>query len=368
MGWDNIAGSVDHIINENTREIDGKLYTWQTSNQLQEMMDYLGLSKEEAGHRMGLTDEQIENYDKPGDSATGSWVPASYTNPNGTLFGPSWMLPAMLAGPAIATGIGALVGGAAGAGAGGAGATLPISSAATLPGALAPGTAVGLGSAPAIGAGIGAGAAGAGAALPMGSASTLPGALAPGTTASLGSAPAAGVGAASTGAKVAGSLKDMAIKEGIGLGTGALQSYFASKAADKGVAQQQAATDQALAANERALGGYMNRGNVAGDTLQGLMGLGPLPGQPGFGGGMSPQATAQASQAQMPMAPTGSRPRGVLPDEGQAVPRVQVEGTAGMAQAQTQSSYVPMRAPNGRMVNVPPDRVSEALQNGGVRL
>src|SRR5678815_5645071 len=110
----------DNIITDNTREIDGKLYTWQPNAQLKEIMDYLGLSKEEAGKMMGLSDEQVANYDTPGDSATGSWVPASYKNPGGTLFGPSWMLPAMIGGPALAAGIGGALGaGGAAAGAGG---------------------------------------------------------------------------------------------------------------------------------------------------------------------------------------------------------------------------------------------------------
>lgn len=101
--------------NPNTMMKDGKLYVWQPDTQAAEEAAYLGLPAPEVDPTPGV--------------GPGSWVPASYDNPNGTLFGPKWMLPAMLAGPAIASGIGAL------AGAGGAG----VAPAATSAAAAAPG-------------------------------------------------------------------------------------------------------------------------------------------------------------------------------------------------------------------------------------
>lgn len=236
----------------------------------------------------------------------------------------------------LAAGLGAFGAGAA-AGAGGAGAG------------------AGAGAAGAAGAGA-AGAAGAGAALPITTAGLTASGLGglPITTAglagsglgsvgaaTLGSVPAAagvagaaGAGAApSIAAKATGALKDTLVKEGIGLGTSALQGYLANRAINKGLEQQQAATDQALAVNDRTLGPYVQRGNTAGNALMGLMGLGPLPGQAGFNGSATPQGQAQTE----PIAPT----------------------------AQASGDFVPMRAPDGSVRRVPRVQVQEAMANGG---
>jgi hypothetical protein len=169
-------------------------------------------------------------------------------------------------------------------------------------------------------------------------------------------------------------------------GVSAYNALGNKEAADKAVGQQQTATNQALAANDKALGGYVSRGNTAGDTLMGLMGLGPLPGQAGFGG-QAPSAP------QSPVTPPPMSPNQAMPDPSDAegrrnVPAVQNPDTFGdspasLAALGSRSSYQTggmqrmsggiaggslMRSPDGRVVMVPPDKMAEAMQNGGVKL
>ena len=153
---------------------------------------------------------------------------------------------------------------------------------------------------------------------------------------------------------------------------------------DKAVGQQQAATDQAVGVNRETLGPYAQRGNTAGNTLMGLMGLGPLPGQAGFGGA---QTTAPADTMMPAPLPTVKGPEGGgenVPSDAPArrVPMVQ-NPDAAMTQASmsSQSGYgprfaglgsmgslVPVRGPNGQTYRIPPDRLEEALSQGGVQL
>lgn len=162
----------------------------------------------------------------------------------------------------------------------------------------------------------------------------------------------------------------------LALGSQVFNSLNNKEAADKAVGQQQAATDRALAANDRTLGGYIGRGNTAGDALQGLMGLGPLPGSDGM--------AAPADVAEMGHLPadpvSGSRPRNGAPVEGTAVPRATappVQAPATLATLGSQSGYgmaggggasVRMRGPNGQLYDVPTARVSEAEAQGGQRV
>lgn len=159
----------------------------------------------------------------------------------------------------------------------------------------------------------------------------------------------------------------------LALGSQVFNSLNNKEAADKAVGQQQAATDQALAANDRTLGGYINRGNTAGDALMGLMGLGPLPGSQG----LAAPPDAAAHLAADPV--TGSRPRNGAPVEGTAVPRtaVPVQAPATLATLGSQSGYgmaggsgasVRMRGPNGQLYDVPAPRVAEAEAQGGQRV
>lgn len=160
----------------------------------------------------------------------------------------------------------------------------------------------------------------------------------------------------------------------LALGSQVFNSLNNKEAAEKAVGQQQTATDQALAANDRTLGGYVSRGNTAGDALQGLMGLGPLPGSDGLA---APADQAAAHLAADPV--TGSRPRNGAPVEGTAVPRtaVPVQAPATLATLGSQSGYgmaggsgasVRMRGPNGQLYDVPAPRVAEAEAQGGQRV
>lgn len=153
---------------------------------------------------------------------------------------------------------------------------------------------------------------------------------------------------------------------------------------DKAVGQQQAATNQALGANEQALGPYVQRGNTAGNTLMGLMGLGPLPGQPGFDQTAKPPAQ---DVAPMPL-PTVKGAEGGgenVPSDAPSrrLPMVQnPDATMTQASLSSQSGYgprfgglssmggglVPVRGPNGQTYRIPPDRLEEALSQGGVQL
>jgi hypothetical protein len=138
---------------DGTQIINGKPYTWQPTTTAQDAFNYLGqASGYNSAEEAQAADEQ---------NGDGTWAEASFKNPNGTMFGPSWMLPAMLAGPALAAGAGAAFGGGAAA-AGGGGATIGAgagTAAATVPagmGAAGAGTAAGVtGAGGSIGAGLG---------------------------------------------------------------------------------------------------------------------------------------------------------------------------------------------------------------------
>ena len=96
--------------------INGKTMAWQPTTSRLDSFNYLGTG---SGYNSA---EEAEAADL--ESGEGSYVPATFSNPSGKF--PKLMLAAMLAGPAIAQGVGALAGAGGGAravgGAGGAGA------------------------------------------------------------------------------------------------------------------------------------------------------------------------------------------------------------------------------------------------------
>jgi hypothetical protein len=228
----------DEIVTPGTRYINGQLMTWQPNSQIDEAMNYLGISREQAARMNGYQGDMAD-IDTPGTGA-GNWVPGTYA-PDHFLrnlgiflgMGAAGGLGAGLIGAAAGGGAASAAGGGAGAGAGTAAATGAGTAAAT--GGTAAGVGAGAGTAAATGgtaAGVGAGA---GTAAGVGTGAAAGGAGAGTTAASTG-------GILSTIGKVYNSKAGEAIKTGLDV----------AGAVEKGRAAERAQTDAANAARYNA--------------------------------------------------------------------------------------------------------------------
>ncbi len=160
---------------------------------------------------------------------------------------------------------------------------------------------------------------------------------------------AAGIGLGIVGAVVPGAqfLEPIA---------GAIMGNEAQKGAtDKAVGQQQAATDKAQGAIDKTYGQtrsdlnpYLQGGGAAFSSLGQMVGLPPT-----AGSGALPVGTGGPQTIGALMAPQGQ----------QAAPQAQARAPQA-AQAQTGSSYVTMRSPDGSTGQVPADHVAHYTQMG----
>ena len=110
----------DQVITPGTRMMNGQLMSWEPDPKIQEAMEYLGLSRDEAARMNGYTDAQIAHFDDP-ESGVGRWTPSTYKPANfGKTLGEFVALGALggLGGGYLGAALGGGAGGSAAAGGG----------------------------------------------------------------------------------------------------------------------------------------------------------------------------------------------------------------------------------------------------------
>lgn len=153
---------------------------------------------------------------------------------------------------------------------------------------------------------------------------------------------------------------------GAQVGGGIWQNQRSNKASKEALAQQQAATNAAMAENRAAFGPYMQMGGNAANALNYLSGFGTL--NSVGGGAMPASATMPAPQSETPQLDQ------VMPGEGSIFRRIldrseqqkRQEVARSQAPSLSQSSYVRLRDDDGQEMSVAPD-IAEALIQRGAR-
>lgn len=149
----------------------------------------------------------------------------------------------------------------------------------------------------------------------------------------------------------------MLVSAGIGAAADLIKSHNAKKAADQAAKAETAATDKALALNQQiyderknAMAPYAGYGTEAMGTLGALMGL-PAP---GAGGAPAQQMVVDPGKDPIPKSVNGTPMQPNVPVTGKMSDVFKPAAKTPVdASAQTASSYVRMRAPNGEEQDVP---------------
>lgn len=138
------------------------------------------------------------------------------------------------------------------------------------------------------------------------------------------------------------------------------EAYDAKKANEQATQQLQGGNTAATNTYKESFSPYMNLGSQSANTLAGLMGFAPLQ------DGAAQQAAPAQAQAQEPYATR------VRPEDSSVIGHAQARGTLAdlgqdiQSRAQTRSSFVRMRAPNGEEDDVPQSAVKHFTDLGGM--